>query len=231
MGTQLLVEQGVRKMNSISRGAIVASIPIIIAAVIVPVAATAQTPTGDKLLQMYQETLRCPRNYPEIKDEKAHYKCLIEVHTRYGDYEGANLDKKNLALAEAIECHDKNKQALINEAIIDNYKCEIEVYTKYGVATANELAKAKKSLAREEEEQRESEERRKRCQTARLATIGMTEDQVIVSNWGHPSDRHTTTTGAHRREQWVYEDGPACGPSSRQSYLYFEDGILTAVQD
>ena len=59
----------------------------------------------------------------------------------------------------------------------------------------------------------------------------MTTDQVIASQWGYPNDRHTTTTAAHQRVQWVYDIGPLCSPTLDQSYLYFDDGILTAIQD
>ena len=51
--------------------------------------------------------------------------------------------------------------------------------------------------------------------------IGMTEDEVIASSWGRPSSRNTTTTIDGIREQWVY----------RRGYLYFENGILTAIQE
>ena len=51
-------------------------------------------------------------------------------------------------------------------------------------------------------------------------SIGMTSGQVLESNWGKPSKVNTTATAHTVREQWVYRSG----------YLYFENGILTAVQ-
>lgn len=51
--------------------------------------------------------------------------------------------------------------------------------------------------------------------------IGMTESEVYASSWGAPQKKNTTTTAAGEREQWVYEDG----------YIYFENGIVTAIQD
>jgi hypothetical protein len=59
----------------------------------------------------------------------------------------------------------------------------------------------------------------------------MTVFQVIASQWGRPDDRHTTTTASHRHEQWVYNLGALCKPTQRQSYLYFDDGVLTTIQD
>lgn len=55
------------------------------------------------------------------------------------------------------------------------------------------------------------------------ARIGMTAKQVVErTNWGRPSDVNRTTTRGGVREQWVY--------SSRR-LLYFDNGILTAIQD
>jgi hypothetical protein len=55
----------------------------------------------------------------------------------------------------------------------------------------------------------------------RNVRIGMTAAQAQAS-WGKPSDIHRTTTGSSVHEQWVY---------NMSSYLYFDDGILTAIQN
>lgn len=51
--------------------------------------------------------------------------------------------------------------------------------------------------------------------------IGMTKE-MCRSSWGEPSKVNTTTTKYGTHEQWVYSDG---------SYLYFEKGVLTTIQD
>ena len=51
--------------------------------------------------------------------------------------------------------------------------------------------------------------------------IGMTADDIINSTWGKPTDINTTTTEYSTSEQWVY---------SNYQYLYFDDGILTSIQ-
>lgn len=53
--------------------------------------------------------------------------------------------------------------------------------------------------------------------------IGMTMDDVVAHGWGKPIQVNRTTTAAHSTEQWVYP--------GYQSYLYFTDGVLTAVQN
>ena len=60
------------------------------------------------------------------------------------------------------------------------------------------------------------------CQViaARKVRIGMTAEQAKAS-WGTPDDVNRTTTVNGVSEQWVY-DG---------SYLYFDEGILTSIQN
>jgi hypothetical protein len=52
--------------------------------------------------------------------------------------------------------------------------------------------------------------------------IGMTQAEVLASSWGKPDDINRTITAYGTREQWVY---------GYRSYLYFDDGILTAIQN
>jgi len=51
--------------------------------------------------------------------------------------------------------------------------------------------------------------------------IGMSQDEVLKSSWGKPQkiNRSTYKFGIH--EQWVYGGG----------YLYFENGVLTSIQN
>ncbi len=51
--------------------------------------------------------------------------------------------------------------------------------------------------------------------------IGMTAEEVIMSTWGEPEKNNVTETSGHKHEQWVYSGG---------RYIYFEDGIVTAIQ-
>lgn len=53
-------------------------------------------------------------------------------------------------------------------------------------------------------------------------TIGMTKEEVKNSTWGSPQKINTTTTRYGVHEQWVY---------SGHKYLYFDDGILTSIQN
>jgi hypothetical protein len=53
-------------------------------------------------------------------------------------------------------------------------------------------------------------------------SIGMTKEEVLMSQWGRPEKINRSTTARGTTEQWVYGGG----------YLYFgEDGLLRAIQN
>lgn len=52
--------------------------------------------------------------------------------------------------------------------------------------------------------------------------IGMSAAAARKSSWGAPEAINRTITARGIREQWVYPNG---------NYLYFDDGILTAIQN
>ena len=53
-------------------------------------------------------------------------------------------------------------------------------------------------------------------------SIGMSAEQVLKSNWGKPKLVNKTTTTGGKTEQWVY---------GGNNYLYFSNGVLTAIQN
>ena len=52
--------------------------------------------------------------------------------------------------------------------------------------------------------------------------IGISKREAIDQYWGYPSDISKTTTSYGTREQWIYGD---------RRYLYFDNEVLTAVQE
>ncbi|PEL13797.1 hypothetical protein [Bacillus sp. AFS017336] len=52
--------------------------------------------------------------------------------------------------------------------------------------------------------------------------IGMSKEEVINTSWGKPESINKTTNAYGTNEQWVYSDN---------RYLYFENGILTDIQE
>jgi hypothetical protein len=75
---------------------------------------------------------------------------------------------------------------------------------------ARDAATVKKAAA--------DEKARKRKQGV---SLGMTAEDALASSWGRPRNinRSTYSFGVH--EQWVYDGG----------YLYFQNGILTSIQN
>ena len=51
--------------------------------------------------------------------------------------------------------------------------------------------------------------------------VGMSQDDVLASQWGKPIKINKTTNAYGVSEQWVYRGG----------YLYFENGILNTIQN
>jgi len=68
----------------------------------------------------------------------------------------------------------------------------------------------------------QQEARDKAAKKSQGVRIGMTKQDVLGSNWGKPNHINKTTRSYGVHEQWVY---------SGNNYLYFEDGILTTIQN
>ncbi len=63
----------------------------------------------------------------------------------------------------------------------------------------------------------------------------MTGQQVMESWWRPPDHVNTTETADHKREQWVYDEGPRCATEidvqhGRAQFRYFMDGWLVPTQ-
>lgn len=78
---------------------------------------------------------------------------------------------------------------------------------------------AKRQIAAAERKSQEDDRRQKRSEGVRL---GMSKEDVLASSWGKPQSINTTTNVYGTREQWVY---------GGRSYLYFESGVLTSIQN
>ena len=86
------------------------------------------------------------------------------------------------------------------------------------VAAKNEQF-AKRQIAAAERKEQEAERKLKRSQGVRL---GMSKEDALASSWGRPEKVNTTTNVYGTREQWVY---------GGRNYLYFENGVLTSIQN
>ncbi|MEK5430880.1 hypothetical protein MKY88_08390 [Lysinibacillus sp. FSL R7-0073] len=125
----------------------------------------------------------------------------------YYDYNLLSLDMENL---------NENVLSLINKKFPTNIE-EIEAFIK------NNEEEARESYANMKAENEAKEKARIIEEAKNRVYIGMTKEQVLATNWGKPNDINRTITTDHISEQWVY--------SAYDKYLYFEDGILVAIQD
>lgn len=99
-----------------------------------------------------------------------------------------------------------------------------------GIANGKVFLALKRSTAtalKAQNEKRKAEELRVvKAEKARKKSegvrVGMSQAEVLESSWGRPEKINTTTTRRGDREQWVYGIG---------NYLYFENGILTTIQN
>lgn len=81
---------------------------------------------------------------------------------------------------------------------------------------ARSLLDLRMRLGRQQEKAQRAERR------SQGVSIGMSQADVLASSWGRPEKVNRTTTATRVREQWVYGSG---------GYLYFDDGVLTAIQN
>jgi hypothetical protein len=86
--------------------------------------------------------------------------------------------------------------------------------------TSPEWKKYGATLSKQIDKRTESEEKRKKKSAG--VHIGMTRQDVLDSMWGRPRSINKTRTAYGVHEQWCYDGN---------NFLYFENGILTAIQN
>jgi len=122
------------------------------------------------------------------------------------------------------QCEEYNKSHGTNDDCHNDfvYKSMVE----------SESRKAAEALERKKKQAAESRERDAKARAIADAKaqaakpgvkIGMTQKDVLENtSWGKPLSINRTTTAIGTREQWVYVGN---------NYLYFTNGILTAIQN
>lgn len=128
----------------------------------------------------------------------------------------------------------EGEPALINELYVDNLDYSMIVY--YVLTTDENGEKCIKEISpfdrtdsdhaiynyTQYHTKEELVERTQKSQNMSVPEIGMTESEVLDSTWGEPEKINKTTTKYGVHEQWVYSDN---------RYIYFDDGIVTAIQE
>lgn len=101
----------------------------------------------------------------------------------------------------------------IKQQRIDN-----EIARRDSIAKSNRIASKQLLIERYGTYKASLIEKKKVC-------IGMSMEEALAS-WGDPSSINKSTYSFGTHEQWVYE-----GENFKNRYLYFEDGVLKAIQE
>lgn len=127
------------------------------------------------------------------------------------DYNRGYIFENAPELYREMLCFDKG---IIERAAVEQIKITYEDGTsiKY-ISSEGKEAEEQKTIAEEKERQ---------DYLANEPKIGMTTDEVKASNWGNPQKINKTTYEWGTTEQWCYPNN---------EYIYFEDGIVTAIQE
>lgn len=119
-------------------------------------------------------------------------------------------------LTNALEVDSTNQQA-------NDLKLKY-ISAKSDIAKAQADAKAKADTDAKAQAQAEADAQAKAKAKTEGVRIGMTQQQVLDSNWGKPDQINKTTSAYGMHEQWVYG-------TSKMNFLYFDNGILTSIQN
>jgi hypothetical protein len=92
----------------------------------------------------------------------------------------------------------------------------------YTVGQYDAMILAQKNEEHRQEVARQEEAREAECKRRGPPKVGMTKAQVFKTCWGETGRINRTVTANGVFEQYVYSD---------TSYVYFENGIVTAIQN
>lgn len=164
-----------------------------------------------------------PQLIDQIKQEKENKKAAkieeerILANKRFKtiDAESRAADKKLMEEAQArAERREAEHVAKIKQFKDDSIKIENEHKRFVAQAKLNEENRKKQLIEKYGTE-------KAKLIIARKVYIGMTASEAKDS-WGNPYDINRTITINKTREQWVY---------GNRKYLYFENGVLTTIQE
>ena len=174
-------------------------------------------------IDYYNDFVRLGKHNEEEEEYFSAYTCYNNAYREsctLNDEEKKNnaLTKKTQLKDKAInELKDKFNQKIQDKDYSGYYSSEEEFIKSCEDNELNEIY-AKYTEDKKNKEWEEEKAKRK----SQGVSLGMTKQQVIDSSWGEPNDINTSIGSWGVHEQWVYGNG---------NYLYFENGILTSIQN
>ena len=182
--------------------------------------------TSAQRLQVDQDEAACLNapNFVECVRTKRYMRTQKELYAKEKAARDA-LWQRFLDLPPSAKCLDRKGR--------DFEPCLARVLALFPPDFAPEVGReirAQRDQRRQEDEDRAEalagERAARDCAAQRrqagTAWIGMTWRQAMYCGWGRPQHVNRTTTASRVSEQWVYPNG---------SYLYFDNGLLTAIQN
>lgn len=140
----------------------------------------------------------------------------IDQYANAKDYQKAISAIDNLTVTNFLD--DTSQKELIQRRQQYN-----DLLTKQNAdAEAKDKAEADAQAKIDAQKRAEEESKAKAIAKTQGVRIGMTQQQVLDSSWGKPNKVNRTVTAYGTNEQWVYDN---------YNYLYFENGILTSIQN
>ena len=142
---------------------------------------------------------------------------LYLTNEKYGNYYCYTVSSD---IDNSIKYGNKKNKYILNKFMTP------QAYTKQQNANM-EAAKAKKEAETQAAAERQQRlislygERKAHLILQGKVEIGFTK-KMCREAWGEPKSTNTTTTAGNVHEQWVY---------SASRYLYFDNGVLTAIQE
>jgi hypothetical protein len=182
---------------------------------------------------LYYKTQEVQQTKDRIKEHDEEVKRQNKLESqRFFDMVSAQKRKDSLSTIETRqeEINDSiehAKQKTINESIEK---------TRQKQEVKRQIAQTKHDIETKEKRKLENEKKRNQRREAIIDRYGLANGETIlnhkvkigwtksmcIASWGKPYDINRTTTTYGTNEQYVY---------SLKKYLYFENGILTAIQD
>lgn len=164
----------------------------------------------------------------DLYSQKEYEKALSKLETVISEFPEYNKVKEAIAECDKIlvnECLGY-AQTLCNKSEYDDAYFMVQKALEYdsnsneALMLNDEIVKKKNEAeTKKQEEEAKAEKARKKSEGVR---IGMSQQDVLDSSWGKPNDINRTTNAYGVSEQWCYDN---------YNYLYFEDGILTDIQN
>ena len=143
------------------------------------------------------------------KDSKPLYSYVSAQQQYLADFRGTGIIENNIAHLEPVQyrlSEIRTDYSGLFAQDIKNFRNDIEKQQQSLQASLVESKKAMENVSTKSQGVR----------------IGMIQQEVLNSSWGKPKSVNKTTTPYGVHEQWVY---------GGNNYLYFEDGILTTIQN